>query len=99
MRQGGLSADVVKVPHHGSRTSSSDGFVAAVRAHHAVVSVGGSNHFGFPRPETLARWSAAGAEVLRTDEGAVRFVSDGERVRRVAAGTILDPVATLRERI
>ena len=49
---GGLAADVVKVPHHGSRTSSSAAFVTAVGAHHAVVSVGAANRFGFPRAET-----------------------------------------------
>jgi competence protein ComEC len=98
VRQGGLRADVVKVPHHGSRTSSSPAFVAAVGARHAVVSLGAANRFGFPAPEALERWRATGAEVLRTDEGAVRFLSDGKQVRRVAAGVILDPLATFRER-
>ena len=97
VRTGGLAADVVKVPHHGSRTSSSPAFVTAVGARHAVVSVGAANRFGFPRAETLLRWSASGAEVFRTDGGAVRFLSDGERVRRVAAGVVLDPLAILRE--
>lgn len=96
---GGLRADVVKVPHHGSETSSSAVFISAVAAHQAVVSVGAANRFGFPRPETVARWQAAGVEVLRTDRGAVRFLSDGEQVRRVAAEVVLDPLATLRERI
>ena len=98
VRGGGLSADIVKVPHHGSRTSSSPAFVAAVRPRFAVVSVGAMNRFGFPRPETLERWRASGAEVLRTDQGAVRFLSDGARVRRVPAGAVLDFLATLRER-
>lgn len=98
VRAGGLAADVVKVPHHGSRTSSSPAFVAAVRPRFAVVSVGAMNRFGFPRPETLERWRASGAEVLRTDQGAVRFLSDGKEVRRVAAGVVTDPLATLRER-
>jgi len=98
VRAGGLRADVVKIPHHGSRTSSSPAFVAAVSPAHAVVSVGATNRFGFPRPETLDRWREAGAEVLRTDGGAVRFLSDGLRVRRVAAEAVLDPLATLRER-
>jgi competence protein ComEC len=98
VRAGGLGADVVKVPHHGSRTSSSAAFVAAVAPRHAVVSVGEGNHFGFPAPEVLGRWRAAGAEVWRTDGGAVRFLSDGGRVRRLPAVVILDPLATLRER-
>jgi competence protein ComEC len=99
VRAGGLAADVVKVPHHGSRTSSSQAFVAAVAARVAVVSVGADNRFDFPRPETLARWRASGAEVMRTDGGAVRFLSDGEKVRRVPAGVVLDPLATFRERL
>ncbi len=98
VRRGGLAADVVKVPHHGSRTSSSPGLVAAVRPRFAVVSVGATNRFGFPRPETLERWRVSGAEVLRTDGGAIRFLSDGAQVRRVPAGAVLDPLATLRER-
>jgi competence protein ComEC len=99
VRAGGLAADVVKVAHHGSRTSSSPAFVAAVGARYAVVSVGAANRFGFPHPDTLARWSASGAEVLRTDGGAVRFLSNGERVVRVDPRVVLDPLATLRERI
>jgi competence protein ComEC len=92
-----LAADVVKVPHHGSRTSSSAAFVAAVRPRWAAVSVGAGNRFGFPHPEALERWSAAGATIVRTDEGAIRFLSDGRVVRRVVADAALDPVALWRE--
>jgi competence protein ComEC len=96
--QGGLAADVVKVPHHGSRTSSSAAFAAAVRPRFAVVSVAAGNRFGFPHAEAVARWRAAGARVLRTDEGAVRFLSDGRRVARAPAESALDPLALLAER-
>jgi competence protein ComEC len=92
-----LAADVVKVPHHGSRTSSSAPFVAAVHPRWAAVSVGAGNRFGFPHPEALGRWTAAGATVARTDEGAIRFLSDGVTVRRVAAETVLHPVELWRE--
>ncbi|ACL66023.1 DNA internalization-related competence protein ComEC/Rec2 [Anaeromyxobacter dehalogenans 2CP-1] len=95
--RGGLRADVVKIPHHGSRTSSTEPFVRAVGARWAVACLGAHNRFGFPHPEPLARWAAAGAEVLRTDEGAVRFLSDGRAVRRVEAGSVLDALATWRE--
>jgi competence protein ComEC len=98
VRAGGLRADLVKVPHHGSATSSSTDFVAAVAPRLAVISVGAGNRFGFPRAEVVARWSAAGARVLRTDAGAVRFLSDGTRVREVPADVVLDPLATWRER-
>jgi competence protein ComEC len=93
-----LRADVVKVPHHGSRTSSSAPFAAAASPAFAVVSVGADNRFGFPRAEAMARWTAVGARILRTDGGAVRFLSDGKAVREVAAAAVLDPLATWRER-
>jgi competence protein ComEC len=96
--RGGLAADVVKVPHHGSRRSSTAAFVAAVRPRLAVCSVGAGNRYGFPHAEAVARWRAAGALVLRTDEGAIRLLSDGVRLRRVPAGAALDPLAIRRER-
>jgi competence protein ComEC len=96
--RGGLAADVVKIPHHGSGTSSTPAFVAAVRPRFAVASVGLGNRYGFPHAEVVERWRAAGAEVLRTDEGAVRFLSDGRRLARLPADAVLDPVATWRER-
>jgi competence protein ComEC len=69
---------ILKVPHHGSLTSSAPEFVAAVRPTLAVVSAGRSNHFGHPVPEVLDRYAAIGAEVFRTDrDGAVRMDSDG----------------------
>ncbi|HYD41971.1 MAG TPA: DNA internalization-related competence protein ComEC/Rec2 [Anaeromyxobacter sp.] len=97
VRAGGLAADVVKVPHHGSRSSSSPAFVAAVAPRFAVVSAGAGNRFGFPAADVVARWSAAGAQVERTDRGAVRLLSDGARFRKVPAEVVLDPVATLAE--
>jgi len=96
--RGGLASDVVKVPHHGCRRSSTSGFAAAVAPRLAVVSVGAGNRYGFPHEEALARWREAGALVLRTDEGAIRLLSDGRRVRRVPAGAALDPLAICRER-
>jgi len=69
----GLGAvDVVKVPHHGSPTSSTPAFVATTHPALAVISCGVANAFGFPAPDVVARWRAAGAEVARTDrDGAV----------------------------
>jgi len=64
--------DVVKVPHHGSPTSSTAAFVAATHPRLAVISCGVANAFGFPSSDVVARWQAAGAEVARTDQdGAV----------------------------
>jgi competence protein ComEC len=95
---GGLAADAVKIPHHGSRRSSTAPFVASVAPWLAVASVGAWNRYGFPHAEALARWRAAGAEVLRTDEGAVRLLSDGRTLSRVPAADVLDALATWRER-
>jgi competence protein ComEC len=62
-----LAADIVKVPHHGSRTSSTPRLVSATGASHAVVSVGATNRFGHPDPGVLERWQAGGAQIWRTD--------------------------------
>lgn len=79
---GALRSAVVKVPHHGSRTSSGRAFVRAVAAELAVISCGAGNRFGFPVPEVVARWQAHGAQVVRTDQGgAVRVeISPGGRL-------------------
>jgi competence protein ComEC len=67
-----VSAAVLKVPHHGSRTSSSDDLLDAVRPRLAVISLGWRNQFHFPAPEVLARYAARGIRTLRTDrDGAV----------------------------
>jgi competence protein ComEC len=68
-RDAAIAADVLVVPHHGSRTSSTPAFVAAVSAHFAVIAAGYRNRFGHPRGEILARYAHAGAARLRTDHG------------------------------
>jgi len=71
--------DVVKVPHHGSPTSSSDALVGATRPALAVISCGAGNHFHFPSPAVVARWQAAGTEVARTDaDGAITVTIDDD---------------------
>ena len=68
-----VAADVVLVPHHGSKTSSSPGLVAAVSARIGIVSAGFGNRWDLPRAEVVERWRAAGATVLDTaGQGAVR---------------------------
>jgi len=62
-----LSADVLKVAHHGSSTSTSAPFLEAVNPRLALVSVGAGNSYGHPNAETLRSIAAAGAQVLRTD--------------------------------
>jgi competence protein ComEC len=80
-------AFVLKVPHHGSRASSSPGFVSRVAPKLAVVSVGARNPFGHPHPDVVERYTKAGALVLRTDrDGTVDVATDGRRVWVRAAG-------------
>jgi beta-lactamase superfamily II metal-dependent hydrolase len=68
-----LAADLLKVPHHGSRTSCDPAFLAAVRPRVAIISCGEGNRFGHPDVSTVGRLLCGGARVLRTDlEGSVR---------------------------
>jgi competence protein ComEC len=67
-------ADVVVVPHHGSRSSSAPALVAATRARWALVSAGQRNRWGFPAASVVERWSSAGAVVLATPtDGAIEL--------------------------
>jgi competence protein ComEC len=67
LRSGKLQAvDVVIVPHHGSRTSSSPSFVRALDTDLAIISAGFGNRWGLPHVEVVERWRASGAEVLTT---------------------------------
>lgn len=63
-----LRADVLKAPHHCSRTSSTEPFVQAVAPHLVICSVGRHNRFGFPHEEVVARYQALGSQILRTDQ-------------------------------
>jgi competence protein ComEC len=67
-------ADIVLVPHHGSRTSSTPAFVAATRPRWALVPSGHRNRWGLPKPDVVERWQSAGAEVLvGSTTGAIEF--------------------------
>jgi len=78
-----LASAVLKVPHHGSRTSSGPGFVAAVGPRVAVVSVGADNRYGLPAPAVEGRYRAAGVCVLRTDRCGAITVKLGDGAPRV----------------
>jgi competence protein ComEC len=72
---------VVKVGHHGSRSSSTPAFVRALDPQIALISVGRGNLFGHPAPDVVARYERAGAEVFRTDrDAAVILETDGRDV-------------------
>ena len=70
-----VRSDILKVGHHGSNTSSSEEFLAAVRPRYGVISTGFRNRFRHPRPDTLQRLSDAKVMVYRTDlMGATTFL-------------------------
>ncbi len=72
---------ILKAPHHGSQSSSTAAFIQALQPSLAVVSAGRRNLFGHPHPDVIARYEAAGVEVLQTGhDGAVALCTDGERV-------------------
>ncbi len=76
-----IEADVLKVGHHGSSSSTSKTFLDAVSPTYAVISVGADNSYGHPTSKTLSRLEKAGVEVYRTDElGSVIAVSDGSTI-------------------
>jgi len=84
----GFGVDVLKVPHHGSRTSSGDELLRRLGPRVAVLSVGARNHFGHPHPEVLRRYTGRGIPVYRTDrDGAVTLSTDGRRVWVSAFGS------------
>ena len=76
-----LRADVIRTGHHGSRTSSTEGFLKHVSPGWAIISAGENNRFGHPSSESLARLKAQGISVLRTDlHGAITLVTDGKEI-------------------
>ncbi len=84
-----LDTDIVVVPHHGSKTSSSLGFVHRVRPSYSLASSGYRSRHGFPRKDVVARWEGSGATLFTTaDSGAIEF--------RLAAGGVLHMPTRLR---
>ena len=80
--QADLNATILKVAHHGSKTSSSEEFLNAVRPQFAIISAGKYNSFGHPHEEVLARLNELPTKILRTDlYGAIVFTSDGYRLK------------------
>jgi competence protein ComEC len=77
-----LHAEVLKIGHHGSKNSTTAEFLAAVKPHLAIISVGEGNPYGHPNAELLERLANAGVRVLRTDrDGAVHVLIDGQGVK------------------
>lgn len=76
-----LKSDVLKVGHHGSRTSSSEEFLGWVSSKYAVISAGEKNKYGHPHKEILDRINSLGIKIFRTDEnGLIKIKSDGVNI-------------------
>ena len=76
-----LKADLVKVPHHGSKTSSTEAFVLATKPAFAIISVGRTSMFGHPHKEVFDRWQANGSTVLTTGNcGTITITTDGHHL-------------------
>ncbi len=76
-----LKSTALLVPHHGSRTSSSQSFVEAVRPDIVIISCGFENTFGLPHPEVIERYENIGADIFRTDlHGAVTLIAGEDRI-------------------
>lgn len=76
-----LHADVIKVPHHGSKTSSTEAFVSATKPTLAIISVGRTSRFGHPHKEVVERWRSSGATVLTTgNSGRITVTTDGHEL-------------------
>jgi len=74
-------ADVLKVGHHGSHSSTSNAFLNVVSPDYAVISVGKDNDYGHPHVETLSRLGAAGVKIFRTDrQGTIVATSNGQSI-------------------
>ena len=77
-----VKSTVLKVGHHGSKTSSSREFVEAVNPNYAIFCVGANNTFGHPRPEVVELMETVGAKIYRTDrDGAIVFTTDGKNLK------------------
>lgn len=72
---------ILKVAHHGSGYSSSEGFLAWLNPDYAVISCGKKNRYGHPHPDTVERLSGCGSQILQTKEsGAIIWKTDGHRI-------------------
>lgn len=74
-----LEVDILKVGHHGSRTSTTEEFVEQLKPSAAFISAGRNNHFGHPHPEVLTRLATHHVGVWQSNRGAVRlYLKDGQ---------------------
>ena len=80
LEQNFLSADILKIPHHGSKTSSSVEFLQAVNPSTTIIQSGKDNKFGHPHQEVIDRLKEKEINIFRTDlQGTIKIISDGEK--------------------
>ncbi|NFH89779.1 MBL fold metallo-hydrolase [Clostridium botulinum] len=83
-----ISADVLKLGHHGSHSSTSQAFLNKVNPRYAIVSCGKDNDYGHPHQETIDKLNKKGIEILRTDvSGTIISTSDGNDITFNTSGT------------
>ncbi len=88
-----LASDVLLVPHHGSRSSSSQPFLSKVKPDVAVISAGWKNRFQFPHATVLEAYQKRGCRILRTDRnGAIILTTDGKRLAAKSFFSTVDPL-------
>ena len=77
-----VSADVIKIGHHGSNTSSSTNFIKKVNAKYGIISVGLNNKYNLPKEETITNWENSGTKIYLTSiNGTIRASSDGTNIK------------------
>lgn len=77
-----IDSDVLKISHHGSKTSTSENFIKEVSPQIAVIQVGKNNSYGHPREETLTNLEKFGIKILRTDkQGDIKIISNGKNIK------------------
>jgi competence protein ComEC len=98
---GWLKSDIIKVPHHGGRTSSIEDFIMAVDPDVAVISAGRYNSFGHPHSETIGRYKQKGVRLYRTDrDGAViALINDNGYIIKTYEDLSIKKVHSLRDEI
>ena len=77
-----VTADVIKIGHHGSNTSSSIDFIKKVNAKYGIISVGLNNKYNLPKEETITNWENSGTKIyLTSTNGTIRAISDGTNIK------------------
>jgi competence protein ComEC len=85
-----LACDLIKAPHHGSRSSSSEEFLAAAHPSIAIMTIGRANRYHHPSPDVVERYEAMGCRIFRTDLDGALFIDLGKDAMRVTTAKDLE---------